>query len=261
MNDNLYGIKELYDVYLKSTYFIDAGNRHIDEGEIILSFDNIQIGGLQEVKARTSARGGYDNREWVMWETTQELPLSFSQGIFSLNQLSLLSNSKIFEIQQGQPIQLTKRELLETDENSQVSLEFTPSERVFVYDKNSGEKINFRIDNNVITTGVPYQDIMVDYMYNYNNGGKIISIGNKLLSGYLSLEAKTRLKDDVDGHTVTGIIQIPKLKLMSDLSIRLGRNVDPAVVNFRGVGVPVGERGTSYVCNLIPLNDDIDSDI
>ena len=48
---------------------------------------------------------------------------------------------------------------------------------------------------------------------------------------------------------------------MSDLSIRLGRNVDPATVTFKAVGVPTGGRGTSYVCNLYSLNDDIDSDI
>jgi hypothetical protein len=45
---------------------------------------------------------------------------------------------------------------------------------------------------------------------------------------------------------------------MSDLSIRLGRNADPATVNFNAVGVPIGGRGTSYVCNFIVLDEDID---
>ena len=48
---------------------------------------------------------------------------------------------------------------------------------------------------------------------------------------------------------------------MSDLSIRLGHQADPAVVTFRAVGVPVGGREKSYVCELYSLNDDIDSDM
>ena len=52
--------------------------KKIEEDEIILAFDKIQIGGFQELKDRVSARGGFDNREWVSWETTKELPLSFT---------------------------------------------------------------------------------------------------------------------------------------------------------------------------------------
>jgi len=54
---------------------------------------------------------------------------------------------------------------------------------------------------------------------------------------------------------------IPKLKLMSDLSIKLGRDVNPTVTSFRAEGLPTGARGNSVVCNLYTLNDDIDADI
>ena len=77
MNE-LYGIKEFAQVILKSTYPIEIGNRKIEEGEIILAFDKIQIGGLQELKSRVAATGGYGNKEWVHWETTKEMPLSFT---------------------------------------------------------------------------------------------------------------------------------------------------------------------------------------
>ncbi|MBQ4122227.1 hypothetical protein IJD44_00660 [bacterium] len=75
---DLQGVKELYDVVIKSTYPIEMGNRKIEENEVIAAFDNIQIGGLQEIKLRTDARGGFDNRSWVYWETTKEMPLSFT---------------------------------------------------------------------------------------------------------------------------------------------------------------------------------------
>lgn len=260
--NNLYGLKELYDVVLKSTYPIEVGNRKIEEGEIILSFDKIQIGGLQELKNRVSARGGFDNREWVTWETTKELPLSFTQGVFSLDHLTLLSNSKLIEIQEDTSIiEINAKEEHESDENCKFEINQVPVGKIFVYNKKTGEKLGYELSEREITIGQPYLDVIVHYQWGYNGGGKIVQVGNRLINGYLKLEAKTRLKEDTNGHTVTGIIQIPKLKLMSDLSIRLGRNADPATVAFNAVGVPVGVRGKSYVCNFVTLNDDIDSDM
>jgi hypothetical protein len=49
-----------------------------------------------------------------------------------------------------------------------------------------------------------------------------VKVGRRLIEGYLRLEGKTRLKDDNTGQVVTGLIVIPRLKLMSDLSMRLG---------------------------------------
>ena len=102
-------------------------------------------------------------------------------------------------------------------------------------------------------------EIVIDYSYQYGGDTQIISFGNGLLGGYLTLTGKTRVKDDISGQTKTGIIKIPKLKLMSDLSMRLGKEADPAIVNFKGSGYPVGTRGRSYVCHFITLNDDVDA--
>lgn len=261
MNE-LYGIKELYDVTLKSTYPIEIGSRKIEEGEIILAFDSIQIGGLQEIKDRAAARGGFDNRQWVSWETTKESPLSFTQGIFSLDHLALLSNSCLLEIEpNNESILITAREDHESDENCKFEINQVPVGKIFVYAKKTGEKLGFKLSGREITIAEPYVDIVVHYSWEYKNGGKVIRVGQRLINGYLKLEAKTRLKEDTNGHIVTGVIEIPKLKLMSDLSIRLGRNADPATVSFNAVGVPVGVRGKSYVCNFITLNDNIDSDM
>ena len=48
---------------------------------------------------------------------------------------------------------------------------------------------------------------------------------------------------------------------MYDLSIMLGSEANPVVVNFYAVGHPVGARGQESVASLCFLNDDIDSDI
>ena len=76
----------------------------------------------------------------------------------------------------------------------------------------------------------------------------------------MELRGKTRLKDDKTGQTITGIISIPKLKLMSDLSIRLGRDVPPVAGNFNTVAFPIGSKGNEKVMDFILLEDDIDSD-
>jgi hypothetical protein len=86
-------------------------------------------------------------------------------------------------------------------------------------------------------------------------------IGKQLTNGYFTLEGKTRVKDDITGQTKTGVLFIPKLKIMSDLSIRLGKNATPLVGELNAVACPVGSRGNSKIMEMIILNDDIDSDM
>jgi len=50
---------------------------------------------LNEIKEYVAARGGYDNRGHVFWETTHAVKLNFTQGVFSNIQFGILNNSKI----------------------------------------------------------------------------------------------------------------------------------------------------------------------
>ena len=74
----------------------------------------------------------------------------------------------------------------------------------------------------------------------------------------MRLEGKTRLKDDKTGNNVTGLIVIPKMKMVSDLSVRLGEDASPTVANFAAIGYPTGERGRKTVCEMAILDRDID---
>ena len=53
----------------------------------------------------------------------------------------------------------------------------------------------------------------------------------------------------------------PKLRIMSDLSIRLGNRETPNLFNFNAMGEPVKGRYGSYVCDIQLLDTDIDADI
>jgi hypothetical protein len=107
----------------------------------------------------------------------------------------------------------------------------------------------------------PYQTVIVDYWYEYINKFSTMVIGRPLTSGYLSLSGKTRVKDEITGQVKTGIINIPKLKLMSDLSMRLGADATPIVGTMDAVAIPVGNRGDKKIMEILFLEEDIDSDM
>jgi hypothetical protein len=92
---NEINFKELYEVSLKATYPIEVGGNSIEVGETIASFDKIQIANFQEIKELASTRGGYNNMALIIWETTKEVKISFTQGVFSKRQFALLSNANL----------------------------------------------------------------------------------------------------------------------------------------------------------------------
>jgi hypothetical protein len=161
-----------------------------------------------------------------------------------------------------EPLIISSREVVETNENGKVQLKHDIVEPVFVYDKETGNKIvDFTVLDDALLLKEPYRTVIVDYSYQYDGGYRDITVGRAFTYGYLSLEGKTRVKDDITGQIKTGIIRIPKLKLMSDLSIRLGRDAMPTVGRLNAVAVPSGQRGNKKVMEIIFLNDDIDSDM
>ena len=261
LNDDLVSFKSLEEVHLKATCDIESGGISFKEGETIALFDKIQVSGLTEFKNYAVARGGFDNRGHVFWETTKELKLTFSQGVFSKLQFGLLNNNKVLKVAEDEPLLLTIVEELESDGEGIIHTKYEPVDRIFVYDKETGEKIHHSMYFGRMIINELYKDVIVTYRYNYLQGATVLKIGQQFTNGFLELEGKTRVKDDTSGLITTGIIKIPKLKLMSGLSIRLGTQANPVVGNFQAVGVPVESRYNSYVMEFDFLNNDIDSDM
>lgn len=261
--ENNFSFKELYDVSLKTTYPMEINNRKYEVGEVITTFNNIQIVNFNEIKSRATAVGGFDNRAHVIWEDTKQIDFTFSQGIFSKTQLAMLGNSRLLEREQNSIITISKREEKEIDENGKIELKEEPSGNIFVYNAETGERLKeFGVEGKTLVFNeLKYIDVVIDYTYNYLQGGTNMILGRRFISGYLYLEGKTRVKEDITGIDRTGIIRIPKLKLMSDLSIRLGSNANPVIANFRASGFPIGDKGNKKVMEMIFLNDDIDSDM
>ena len=86
-------------------------------------------------------------------------------------------------------------------------------------------------------------------------------LGQRLFNGWLYAEGKTKLKDDVTGLVRTGILRIPRMKLMSDLTMAIGKNANPALGSLDALATPYGMKGNLASMNFYLLEDDIDSDM
>lgn len=262
--ENEFGLKELYDLTLKATYPIEMAGRIFEPGEIIARFDKIQLANFKEVTSRVSARGGFDNRAHVIWENPKEIQLNFTQGIFSTRQFALLSNAQLVQENLEQGILIPSHYKGESDENGKIFIGKTNITNVFVYNAKTFEKIKPLIqdlEKGELVIDQTFLEVEIDFDYYYQNGGTSCVLGRKLIQGYLQLEGKSRVKDDITGKTRTAILRIPRLKLVSDLTMRLGREATPVLANFSAVGLPTGERGNKQIMELLFLNDDIDADM
>ena len=173
-----------------------------------------------------------------------------------------MTNAKLIDNKGLEFVTVSRREELESNEEGIITLKDVPTESAFVYDLKTGKKLqNWTLSNNQIHLGIPFTTVVVDYSYSYNNQHTILQIGRAFTCGYFSLIGKTRVKDGVTGRVTTGIIKIPKLRLMSDLSMRVGSDAVPQVGRLDAVAVPEGARGQTRVMEIIFLNDDIDADM
>ena len=263
--EELFGTKELYDISLKTTFPMKIGNKEYEEDETILRFDKIDISTLDVVKSRVAATGGFDNRPQIIWEQTRQINYSMKKGVLSKTNWAILTNSQIIKEGTSQgSVKISINEELESNEQGVITLKYAPdiNSKFFLYNKSSGAKItNYSISGKEVTISTPYTDVIVEYRYLYDKDRETLLIGKRLLEGYLKLEGKIELKDDKDGLEKTGILIIPKMTLVTDLSIRLGIEAQPIVGNFEIIGFPVGPRGNTSVCSITFLEDNLRSDI
>ena len=261
--DKQFGMQELYFVQLKSTYPIEVKGKQIAAGEVIAAFDRIQIANFSEIHKEASAQGGYQNRKLVIWNKTEGVDLVFTQGIFSKTQLALMNNMRLISLSDNQIVRIAQRDELETDSEGKIALTHVPIDSwIFVYNKETGEKLTGLsfVDQQTLQTPLIYKDVVVDYEYAYDNGADVSFVGEDIFEGYVSLEGRTRIKDDKTGETHTAIIYIPKLKITSGFNLTLGQQAQPVVGKFNATALSVGARKQSKALEIYFLDDDIDKD-
>jgi len=259
LKDN-FNIKELYDVVFRVNYPETFFNKEYEENEIILRFDKIDIATINELKSRHTAQGTNLNTTLIYWDDPKGVRIQLSNGVISKNSLSIVYNTL-----------LRSKEEISIPVNEQINIigidkyklkyKFDNKKPYFLYQ--NGNKINkehYQIKNNeLILDTQDYTNLFLDY-YMIKENQEYLSIGKDQFSGFLRMEAKTRLKDDKTGQEKTCVFEIPKLRIMSDLSFRLGKNVTPYVYSFTILGEPTGERHEEYSCKIYFLDTDIDAE-
>ena len=174
-----------------------------------------------------------------------------------------MNNMRLISLNENQVVRIAQRDELETDDEGKITLTHVPiNSWIFVYNKETGEKLTSlsMVSEDTIQTPLIYKDVIVDYEYGYNNGVDVSFIGEDIFDGFLSLEGRTRIKDDETGETHTAIIYIPKLKITSDFNLTLGQNAQPVVGKFKATALATGERKQSKALEIYFLNEDIDRD-
>lgn len=292
MDNERAGLKELYDVNIRLNDPVEIGNRKYDINETILSFDKAQIVQIQQNKNRKQARGGFNNNLQVEWEVDKETTFAITKGTLSLATWALISNSKIVENKyKSVPFQ-EELTVIDNIDNCFVDLKYIPNhvdgrwglqgnpdneplpmgrkpwlplkplppqrdKFLFCYDAETGNRImNFDVVGNRIIFKAEHKKVMVDYTFDFDDRVRELGVGNRLFNGFLNLTAKMTIKNYWNGQPTTAILEIPKIKLSSNLALRLGEGVDqPVVSDLYFIGYPEEGRYSERKVFTITLLD------
>lgn len=279
MDNNLVGMKELYDINIRLNQPLEIGKRKYDINETILSFERAEIAQIQEQKNHKTARGGFQNNMLIDWETDTQATFALTHGVLSPSTWAILSNSKLNEGRFKSVSYKEQVNVVEDDDYWFCLLKYIPNHVdgdwgiqgnpdnepmpmgrkpwlplkplppskdhfIFCYDMETGCRImNFEVCGNMIKFKGEHRKVMVDYTFDYEDKIRTLEVGNRLLNGFLRLQGKMSVKDEKSGEVTTAILEMPKIKLSSSLSIRLGKNYEQSTVSdFFFTGYPDESR-------------------
>lgn len=291
MLDQYFGIKELYEVVLKAKTPMQFGSRFLEEGEPVLYFENVNMSVLSEQSTPIMARGGWSNLPRVIWEDRSEVQFTLSEGVVSNISLGILLSAIMTQPEKEESLKIAKREGPFDLENHRIILEHWPidypTKKTFIYEyernvaqkKVYGKKIHGIPDPWDETKELPcieiYQDFdktiladeskkyIVDYYYEYNKEALIYTIEKERFNGLFTLEGKFYSKDENEGFNYTNLIYMPKVRVVSDINLRLGERADPTTSVFNIIGMPdvTTYNRKGLILEITHLNEDIDGGI
>lgn len=302
MMDQYFGVKELYEVVLRAKVPIKFGERYIEEGEPVLYFENITMSQLGEDNTQVMARGGWANLPHVIWEDRTDVTFSLQEGILSNLSMGILFSANVLKKEQSEKLYVNKREGpiqvsyypqtendILNDKPLQSYIKITekpimyPKRKTFIYDwennmpqkKLYGKLLPERdsLDNYIIDLyedkglQIPAQhtkQCLVDYYYEYENEALFYRIQKERFNnGLFTLEGKFYSKDENEGKNYTNIMYMPKVRVVSDINLRLGERASPSLSVFNIIGMPenMGGNRKGLILEITRLNSDIDSDI
>ena len=299
MMDQYFGHKELYEVVLRAKVPMYFGDRYIEADEPVLYFNNVNMSLLTEQNRPIFARGGWGNMPHVIWEERSEVQFQMVEGVMSSVGMSILMSANVTSGgSKDKPLYINMKEgPLEFSMNNVVQLKHWPvaypTKKTFIFDydrdaiqeklygtyyisPSDQEKIDLgeitkkdvipRIaiftDKNCTIPAKNNRKYVVDYYYEYEDKALIYTIQKERFNGLFTLEAKFYSKDENEGHNYTNILYMPKVRIVSNINLRLGERADPTVSTFNIIGMPetIGEY-KNLIMDITRLSENIDADI
>lgn len=273
MMDQYFGTKELYEVVLKANTPMNFGSRRVEIGEPVLYFEKVNMAMLNEQSKPIMARGGWGNMPHVIWEDRSEMTFTLSEGVMTSVGLGILTSANMLleEKKKDGNLYLPKKEgPFYLDElTKKYILSQTPilSKKIFCYEFERDtvqKKVNFQIEGKVLTieNGDINKEYLIDYYFKYGEEALIYYIEKERFNGTFSLEAKFYTKDENDGINTTNVMFMPKVRVVSDINLRLGERADPTVSVFNVIAMPEKtEESREMIMKIVRLDEDIDADI
>ena len=295
MMDQYFGTKELHEVVLRAKDTMQFGNRKIEAQEPVLYFENISMSLLQEKNGVIMARGGWANLPRVIWEDRSEVQFSLIEGIMSSISMGILLGANVTsEAQQEKRLTVQKREgpleLIEKEIDNKLYhvlyLEHDPicypEKKIFIF-QFARDVIQKKVYGKFLDVNDPlgraclaiYEDkeltenadidkeYVVDYYYEYGDKALIYTIQKERFNGLFTLEGKFYSKDENEGMNYTNLIYMPKVRVVSNIDLRLGEKASPTVSTFNIIGLPetVNSGKKNLILEITRLNSDEDGDI
>ena len=292
MLDQYFGIKELSEVVLKAHDPMRFGSRYLEAGEPVLYFEKVNMAVLNERQSTIMARGGWSNMPRVIWEDRSEVQFSLTEGVMSSISMGILLSASITEAKQSkESLLIPKREGPFELEDGCIYITHQPvlypAKKVFIYQYERGvaqKKVYGQLDpeNNKYNSFLEETEIcikvfedkertkqadatkeyIVDYYYEYNEEALLYTIQKERFNGLFTLEGKFYSKDENDGLNYTNLIYMPKVRVVSDINLRLGERADPTTSVFNIIGLPenVGGNKKSKILEITRLSEDIDAE-
>ena len=287
MIQQYFGMKELYEVVLRAKTPMNFGSRRIEQDEPVLYFENISMSMLSEQDKAIAARGGWANMPRVIWDDRSEIRFSMVEGILSQISLSILLSANVTERKEDEPLYVHKREgPFSINESRKVYLEHWPVDtdikKTFIFDymrdavqhkiygkRIFGEKdpfdskkerpcIELYEDKGLKIPADINSQYVVDYYYEYKDEALIYAVQKERFNGLFTLEGKFYSKDENEGLNYTNLIYMPKVRIVSDINLRLGERADPTVSAFNIIGLPETVHGTkSLIVEITSLGQDV----
>lgn len=262
MLDQYYGHKELYEVVLRAKTRMQFGERSIEVGEPVMYFDNVNMSLLSEQSRQIMARGGWGNLPHVVWDDRSEVVFTMTEGVMSNIGMGILFGAKVLA-NNDQKMYVSKKEgpfeLVELEIDGKIEHGFYIEQKpeikdkkafIFEFDKKAiQKKVKAYLYEKTTPIGVQYfvyldssadldKQYWIDYYYEYKDEALHYLIQQERFNGLFSLEGKFYSKDENEGKNYTNLLYMPKVRIASNINLRLGERADPTVSTFNIIGLP-----------------------